>query len=293
MPKFLKKLNIALAVLLVCFAFFCHSEKVLAVCAPTDTNCYTSLAPLTANGQPDPKLENCTPSTCMAQYLQNLFLIAIGLACAMAVFMIVLGGVQYMSTDAIGKKLDGKARIQKALEGLALVILSWLIMSTINPRLVGLNFIPASTPNSSQNSNNSSNNNSNNNPLNDCTLSVTLKGVVGRSDSLYKNDEKCSDANGTGWTSSECVSKKNTWNGYHYSTTGVAPSGQSTNGCFKDSNGNYSINLFAGNPSDMRYAGTDSSAGTNYSTCESKKTLWSGTYTAFSASYSCHMQPAN
>jgi RHS repeat-associated protein len=50
--------------------------------------------------------------------------------------MIVIGGFQYISSDAIMKKSEGKQRIQDAVIGLVLVISAWLILNTINPNLV-------------------------------------------------------------------------------------------------------------------------------------------------------------
>ena len=135
MPNYFKKTILILAILLICVAVLGkHGEKSFA---STSVGDYTPLAPITAS--------NLKPPTDLSSYLQNLFLIGIGISGAMAVFMIVLGGVQYMSTDAFTGKTDGKKRIWNALEGLALVLLCWLIMYTINPTLVSLNFNPGSS----------------------------------------------------------------------------------------------------------------------------------------------------
>jgi hypothetical protein len=53
--------------------------------------------------------------------------------------MIVIGGFQYISTDAIQKKSEGKERIKNAVLGLVLVISAWLILATINPNLLNIN----------------------------------------------------------------------------------------------------------------------------------------------------------
>ncbi len=75
----------------------------------------------------------------LAQYLPNLIKLAIGLAAALSVIYIIVGGFQYLSTDAISGKSEGKEKIQNALWGLALAIGSWVILNTINPALVNIN----------------------------------------------------------------------------------------------------------------------------------------------------------
>jgi hypothetical protein len=52
--------------------------------------------------------------------------------------MIVIGGVQYLSTDAISGKNEGRKKIENALGGLLLAILAWLILNTINPELLNI-----------------------------------------------------------------------------------------------------------------------------------------------------------
>lgn len=98
---------------------------------------YTVLAPLPGTTN----VENCTGTDCkttLEKYLPGVFKLAIGLSAVFAVLMIVIGGFQYISTDAIQKKTDGKERIKNALYGLVLVISAWLILNTINPKLLEL-----------------------------------------------------------------------------------------------------------------------------------------------------------
>ena len=82
----------------------------------------------------------------LASYIPAVIKLAIGLAGALAVVMIVVGGIQYLSTDAWFDKKDGVARIKNALWGLGLAISSWLILYTINPHLVTLQFPHVSLP---------------------------------------------------------------------------------------------------------------------------------------------------
>ena len=86
-----------------------------------------------------PALGNNIDPTNLSTYLQHLFEIGIGVAAGLAVIMIVVGGIEYMSTDAIGGKEEGKERITSALWGLLLALASWLILNTINPALLNMN----------------------------------------------------------------------------------------------------------------------------------------------------------
>lgn len=86
--------------------------------------------------------KNCAGKDCKTNinvYLLGMFKLLIGVAGVLAVIMIVIGGIQYMSTDAIGGKLDGKEKIKQALGGLLLAVVSYLLLQTINPNLLNIN----------------------------------------------------------------------------------------------------------------------------------------------------------
>lgn len=69
-------------------------------------------------------------------YLSYMFNLLIAVGGAAAVFMIVLGGFQYMTSDVPGVKTDGMSHVRNALVGLLLILTSWLILRTINPKFV-------------------------------------------------------------------------------------------------------------------------------------------------------------
>jgi len=72
-------------------------------------------------------------------YVNTAIKIIIGLCAVLAVLMIVLGGIQWMSsTDSVGAKSAGKERIRNALLGLLIVLAAFAILNTINPNLVNL-----------------------------------------------------------------------------------------------------------------------------------------------------------
>jgi hypothetical protein len=93
---------------------------------------YTLLAPL-------PGLTTVPNTNPLGTYIPFIFNLLIGLATVAAVLMIVFGGFQYMTTDAIQGKSAGRERIKNAIFGLVLVISAWLILYTINPKLLELN----------------------------------------------------------------------------------------------------------------------------------------------------------
>ena len=48
----------------------------------------------------------------------------------------MIGGLQYMSTDKISGKEDGKDKITQALLGVILILLSVVILEIINPDIL-------------------------------------------------------------------------------------------------------------------------------------------------------------
>ena len=117
------------------------THSVSAQSASNSWDEYTTLAPLPGTTQDcvtdsDGKI-NCT--TDIQTYIPGIFKLAIGIASVLAVLMIIIGGVEYITTDAIQGKSDGKARIQNALLGLVLVLVSWILLYTINPKLTVFN----------------------------------------------------------------------------------------------------------------------------------------------------------
>ena len=92
---------------------------------------YTLLQSLPQEG-PDLK-ENVT----LKEYLTWAFRFALALAGFLAVMMIVIGGVEYIISGANeSSRSDAKKRINNAISGLVLALVSYLVLYTINPSLV-------------------------------------------------------------------------------------------------------------------------------------------------------------
>ncbi|MBX4210602.1 pilin [Candidatus Parcubacteria bacterium] len=103
---------------------------------------YTPLAPLPGTTNGPCSVLNTTDPNCKAtveSYIPGLYKLLIGIAGVFAIVMITFGGIQYMSSEAIGGKEAAKARINGAIWGLVLVVSSALILLTIDPRLLNLN----------------------------------------------------------------------------------------------------------------------------------------------------------
>ena len=130
-------------------------EPIPCIPSANNTTC-TSGGITTANG-------NLMSSVDFQSYMQYAFNLVIALAAAAAVFMIVLGGLQYMTTYSEGGKSAGLEKAKNALYGLILVLGSYLILRTIDPRLVT---IPSTLVA----------------PLNIKTTSSTITGLLGTLD---------------------------------------------------------------------------------------------------------------
>lgn len=76
----------------------------------------------------------------LGDYINSLFQIALGILMVLAVVMIVIAGVQYMTIESIYGKSDAKSKIIGAVTGLILSLGIFVILNTINPRLLEINF---------------------------------------------------------------------------------------------------------------------------------------------------------
>lgn len=101
---------------------------------------YTPLEPIPgitpANGAYD-----LTSPTGFARFINAIFTIFISAGALLAVLMLTLGGIQYMTASAINNKTRALERAQAAVWGLLLIAGIWLVLNTINPNLLNFNFI--------------------------------------------------------------------------------------------------------------------------------------------------------
>lgn len=120
------------------------------------TNCQTGtfcpLAPipgLTTGIQVNNSSDGKGITASMAVFLNGLYTFLIGLAAALAVIMIVWGGIEISTQDSVSKQSSGKDHIRKAIIGLILVLSPVLVFSMINKNIIGnlsTSFSPITPP---------------------------------------------------------------------------------------------------------------------------------------------------
>lgn len=73
-------------------------------------------------------------------YFNQLFFIFIAVAAILAVIRLMICGLQYMASEAVSTKGQAKQCIWYVIGGLFLILLSFIILQTINPGLTGKSF---------------------------------------------------------------------------------------------------------------------------------------------------------
>ncbi len=136
MKDFLKKIfksilfDLALVIIFLAVGavfFFSGGADIISA---QDVTTYQALAPL-------PGFSDKIPVD-LGSYVNNLYTLSISLGAIAAIFMIVIGGMQYMTTDNFNNKKDGRARINNALLGLGILLAAFLILNTLNSDLIRL-----------------------------------------------------------------------------------------------------------------------------------------------------------
>lgn len=100
-----------------------------------DNSNYCMLAPLPGLGDGSGDLD---VTKGFGDYMLTIIRIVMGVIGILCVIMLVVGGIEYMSTVSVGEKEGAKSRIQSALFGLLLALSSYVILRTLNPKLVDL-----------------------------------------------------------------------------------------------------------------------------------------------------------
>lgn len=85
---------------------------------------------LDSNGNPIPK--NCA----LTEYVNIIFDLLIGICAVLAFIMLVVGGIQYMGSELVSSKEAAKSQATNAILGLLVAFSAWLILNTINPKLL-------------------------------------------------------------------------------------------------------------------------------------------------------------
>ncbi len=82
------------------------------------------------------KNEECLSNN-IGTYLNFIFKFGIGLSAALAVLMLILGGIMYMGEESIFGKVEAKHKMKSAIFGLLIALAAWALLYTINPELTG------------------------------------------------------------------------------------------------------------------------------------------------------------
>ncbi len=72
----------------------------------------------------------------LAGYLNGIYRIGIAVATGLALVMIVIGGLEYVSVDSVQGKSNGREHIKNAVIGLLLALCSFIILQQVNPSLL-------------------------------------------------------------------------------------------------------------------------------------------------------------
>ncbi len=93
--------------------------------------CNELLAPL-------PGLTSVEKGTGIGQYINIIIRVALGILTALAVVMLIIEGLHYMTVGSITGKYDAKKKIQNIFLGLLVAFGAFTILFTINPNLLNL-----------------------------------------------------------------------------------------------------------------------------------------------------------
>lgn len=69
-------------------------------------------------------------------YLNIMIKLIIGFAAVLAMIMIVMGGIEYMTSELVSGKESGKETVTNAILGLLIALGAYMILNTINPALL-------------------------------------------------------------------------------------------------------------------------------------------------------------
>ncbi|MEK7539163.1 MAG: pilin [Patescibacteria group bacterium] len=112
-----------------------------------ETSNYHLLAPLPAVGDSQGNVDTMSG---LGAYLNPMIKLFIGLCAVLSVVMIVVGGLEYMTSELPGNKEAGKKRIMGAILGLLIALGAYALLFTINPDLLRSDIEPLlSTPTTS------------------------------------------------------------------------------------------------------------------------------------------------
>ncbi|MCE9585666.1 pilin [Candidatus Nomurabacteria bacterium] len=109
----------------------------------TQVNTDTLYAPLQQLPGVDQTIDTADRNS-FAKYFNIIINLFFGICAVLAMIMIVIGGIEYMTSELVSSKESGKSKITQAIFGLLLALGAYTILNTINPDLlnISLNGLP-------------------------------------------------------------------------------------------------------------------------------------------------------
>ncbi len=131
----MKKFFPYILMLIVLVGTFSPMMQVNAVDPPPagDQTKYKLLAPLPGVGDSS---DNVNTETGLGSYLNAMIKLFIGICAVLSVVMLVVGGLEYMTSELAHTKEAGKERMWQAVLGLLIALGAWALLNTINPNLL-------------------------------------------------------------------------------------------------------------------------------------------------------------
>ena len=83
-------------------------------------------------------IETCTGNSGFSTYFNFLIKVFLGICAVLSMIMIVVGGLEYMTGEAISEKADGKHKIVNAIFGLILAVGAYALLNTLDPALLNI-----------------------------------------------------------------------------------------------------------------------------------------------------------
>lgn len=80
-------------------------------------------------------------NTTLPEFINKVYFLTISLGALFGVLKIAFAGVKYSMTDVLSSKQSAREDIKGVLLGLAILLLPALVLQTINPQLIKLNFL--------------------------------------------------------------------------------------------------------------------------------------------------------
>jgi len=120
-------------IIFLCALFVCVLSIFVLFVGTVFAGGYEPISPL-------PGVEYSTSTDGLANYFNRIFIIFISVLAVLGVIKLMICGFQYMTSEAISSKEEAKKCISGVIGGLLLVLLSVLILNTINPELTRLTF---------------------------------------------------------------------------------------------------------------------------------------------------------